>query len=63
MYSKMAISAFRRVSQGCRQISSALMVLKNVSTAALKLLYSSSGDLSCFRHTELAVDFADDVAL
>ena len=34
MYSKIAISAFRRVSRGCRQISSAFMVLKNVSTAA-----------------------------
>jgi len=35
MYLKIAISALRRVSQGCRQISSALMVLKNVSTAVL----------------------------
>ena len=34
MYSKMAISAARRVSQGCRQISSALMVLKKGSTTA-----------------------------
>ena len=48
--------------KGLRQISSALMVLKKVSTAALKLLYSSSGDLSYFQYTELAVDFADDVA-
>jgi hypothetical protein len=32
---EIAISALRLVSQGCRQISSALMVLKNVSTAAL----------------------------
>ena len=62
MYWKMAVSACRRVSQGRRQTSSALMVLKKVSTAALKLLYSSSGDLSCFRYTELAVDFADDLA-
>jgi hypothetical protein len=35
MYSKMAISACRLVSQDCRQISSALMVLKKVSTAAV----------------------------
>jgi hypothetical protein len=35
MYSKIATSACRRVSHECRQISSALMVLKNVSTAAL----------------------------
>lgn len=34
MYSKIAISACRRVSQGRRQISSALMVFKNVSTIA-----------------------------
>jgi hypothetical protein len=38
------------------------MVLKKVSTAALKLLYSSSGDLRQFGNAELAVDFADDVA-
>tara|TARA_B100000886_G_C20358522_1_gene464122 strand:- start:909 stop:1019 length:111 start_codon:yes stop_codon:yes gene_type:complete len=35
MYLKMAISAFLRVSHVSRQINSALMVLKNVSTAAL----------------------------
>ena len=35
MYSKIAISALRCVSGGCRQISSGLMVLKKVSTAAL----------------------------
>jgi hypothetical protein len=38
------------------------MVLKNVSTAALKLLYSSSGLLERFRYAKLAIDFADDVA-
>jgi hypothetical protein len=38
------------------------MVLKNVSTTALKLLYSSSGDLSYFWDAKLAVDFANDVA-
>ncbi len=37
------------------------MVLKNVSMAALKLLYSSSGDLSYFWDAKLAVDFANDV--
>jgi hypothetical protein len=42
--------------------SSALMVLKKVSTAALKLLYSSSSDLSYFWDAKLAVDFANDVA-
>ena len=62
MYSKTAISAFRRVFQGCRQISSALMVLKNVSTAALKLLYSSSLDLGRFWDAKLAINFAHDVA-
>ena len=62
MYSKIALSACRRVYRGCRQISSALLDLKNVSTAALKLLYSSSGDLSYFRDAKLAVDFANDVA-
>ena len=62
MYSKIARSACRRVYCGCRQISSALLDLKNVSTAALKLLYSSSGDLSYFRDAKLAVDFANDVA-
>tara|TARA_R110002072_G_scaffold150992_4_gene300078 strand:+ start:5586 stop:5822 length:237 start_codon:yes stop_codon:yes gene_type:complete len=35
MYSKTAISNLRRVIQGCRQISSALMDLKKVSTAAI----------------------------
>jgi hypothetical protein len=35
MYSKIAISACRLVAHDRRQISSALMVLKNVSTAAL----------------------------
>jgi hypothetical protein len=35
MYWKMAVSACRRVSQVRRQISSALMVLKKVSMAAL----------------------------
>ena len=39
MYSKIAISAFRRVSHECRQISSDLMVLKKVSTAALHSSY------------------------
>jgi hypothetical protein len=39
MYSKIAISACRRVSHECRQISSALMVLKNVSTVALSGQY------------------------
>ena len=43
MYSKIAISACLRVSHDRRQISSALLVLKNVSTAALMLLYLSSG--------------------
>ena len=62
MYSKMALSVCRRVSYEWRQISSALMDLKNVSTAALKLLYSSSGDLSYFWDAKLAVDFANDVA-
>ena len=61
MYSKIALSACRRVYCGCRQISSALLHLKNVSTAALKLLYSSSGYLSYFRDAKLAVDFANDV--
>ena len=62
MYSKIPLSACRRVYCGCRQISSALLDLKNVSTAALKLLYLSSGDLSYFRDTKLAVDFANNVA-
>lgn len=35
MHSKIAISACRRVSHGRRQISSTVIVLKNVSTAAL----------------------------
>jgi hypothetical protein len=35
MYWKIAVSAWRRVSQLRRQINSALMVLKKVSTAAL----------------------------
>tara|TARA_Y100001951_G_scaffold101885_1_gene107599 strand:- start:169 stop:306 length:138 start_codon:yes stop_codon:yes gene_type:complete len=35
MYSKIAISACRRVAHVRRQISSALMVLKKVSIAAL----------------------------
>ena len=61
MYWKMALSACRRVYCGCGQISSALLHLKNVSTAALKLLYSSSGYLSYFRDAKLAVDFANDV--
>ena len=61
MYSKIALSACRRVYCGCRQISSVLLDLKNVPTAALKLLYSSSGDLSYFRDAKLAVDFANDV--
>lgn len=38
------------------------MVLKKVSTAALKLLYRSSRDFRCFWHTKLTVDFADYVA-
>ena len=63
MYSKIALLACRRVYRGCRQISSALLDLKNVSTAALKLLYSSSGDLSYFGDAKLAVYFANDVAL
>ena len=54
--------AWGLVSQRFRQISSALMVLNDVSTAALKLLYSSSGDLSYFWDAKLAVDFANDVA-
>ena len=58
----MANSASLRVCHELRQIISAMMVLKNVSTAALKLLYSSSGDLSYFRDAKLAVDFANDVA-
>ncbi|KMK64638.1 hypothetical protein IMCC21224_13173 [Puniceibacterium sp. IMCC21224] len=62
MYSKIATSACRRVAHDRRQISSALMVLKNVSTAALKLLYSSSLDLGQFWDAKLAIDFADDVA-
>jgi len=61
VYSKIALSACHRVSNEWRQISSALMVLKNVSMAALKLLYSSSGDLSYFWDAKLAVDFANDV--
>ena len=61
MYSKMANSASLRVCHELRQIIWALMVLKNVSTAALKLLYSSSGDLSYFWDAKLAVDFANDV--
>ena len=44
MYWKMAVSACRRVSHVLRQISSALMVLKKVSTAALMFLCSSSGN-------------------
>jgi hypothetical protein len=35
MYWKMAVSAWRRVSHDLRPISSALMVLKKGSTAAL----------------------------
>jgi hypothetical protein len=35
MYSKIAVSACRLVSHECRQINSALMDLKKVSTAAL----------------------------
>jgi len=42
MYLKISISASQRVSQECRQISAASTALKNVSTAALNLLYSSS---------------------
>ena len=38
------------------------MLFKKVSTAALKLLYSSSDDLSYFWDAKLAVDFANDVA-
>ena len=38
------------------------MVLKNVSTDALKLLYSSSLNLGRFWDAKLAIDFADDVA-
>ena len=59
MYSKIALSACRRVYCGCRQISSVLLDLKNVSTAAMKLLYSSSSDLSYFRDAKLAVDFTN----
>jgi hypothetical protein len=40
-----------------------VMVLKNVSTVSLKLLYSSGSNLDHFWNTELAVDFADEVAL
>lgn len=58
-----ATSASRLVGQDLRQSISALIVLKKVSTAELKLLYSSSRDFSCFGHTEMAVDFTDDVAL
>ena len=61
MYSKIAISAALRVCQECRQISSALMVLKKVSIAALKLLYSSSGHVHARRCAEMAIDFPDDV--
>jgi len=35
MYSKIVISACQRVSRGRRQISSALIIMKKVSTAAL----------------------------
>jgi hypothetical protein len=62
MYSKIAISACLRVSHDCRHISSAFMVLKKVSTAALKLLYSSSLDLGRFWDAKLAINFAHDVA-
>ena len=37
MYWKMSVSVFRRVCQVCCQISSALMVLKMVSTAAVAI--------------------------
>ena len=40
----MAVSACRRVSHDLRQINSALIVLKKVSTEALMLLCSSSGN-------------------
>ena len=44
------------------QISSDLMVLKSVSTTALKLLYLSSGKAGCFWPAELAEYLAHDVA-
>jgi hypothetical protein len=43
-------------------MSSAFTVLKNVSTAALMLLYLSSGASHGVRHTKMSVDFANDVA-
>jgi hypothetical protein len=51
----MATSALCRVSQGCRHISSALMVLKNLSTAALLIVIA----LAAHGHFEvmLAQDF------
>ncbi len=62
MYSKIAISACRRVSHDRRQINSALMVLKNASTATLKLLYLSTRGFQCFWPAKMGKDFPDDVA-
>jgi hypothetical protein len=45
-----------------RQISSDLIVLKTVSTIALKLLYSSSCNLDIFGHAKVLEDCPDDVA-
>jgi hypothetical protein len=56
-------SAWRRVGQVCRHSSSAFSDLKKVSTAALRLLYLSSGEQCRFRSTTLVKDFAGDVAL
>ncbi|AEI95577.1 hypothetical protein RLO149_c036520 [Roseobacter litoralis Och 149] len=58
----MAISACLLVCHDWRKINLALIVLKKVSTAALKLLYLSNGDLSRFGHAGLAVDLLDDLA-
>ena len=63
MYRLRADLAAVRVWKIVLQTNSFLIVLNTVSTMALKLLYSSSSDLGRFRHTELALDFANYVAL
>lgn len=62
MHSKRAISTSRRACQSLRQTNPAFSALKKLSTAELKLLYSSRHDFRCFRHTEQAIDFTEDVA-
>ena len=62
MYLKIAISVARRVCHECLQINSALIVLKKVSIAALKLLYLSIWFFQCFWPAKLGEDFTNDIA-